>query len=136
MAVTVFAGCAHSGATTGTDLDQLQGSWLPVTAELAGKPFPEQVRKTISLTVEGDAYRVTVGPAVDKGTLHADRSATPHTLDIVGTEGPNKGKTIPAIFERQGDTVRICYDLSGGSRPTVFVSKEGTQLFLVTYKKQ
>jgi uncharacterized protein (TIGR03067 family) len=132
----IFIGCAHSGNTTGSGLASFQGSWLPVTAELGGKPFPEQVRKTISLRVEGDKYIVTVGPAVDKGTLHADPAAHPQALDIVGTDGPNKGRTILAIFEHQGDMVRICYDLSGGARPSEFVSKEGTQLFLVSYKKQ
>src|SRR4051794_40819519 len=34
-------------------------------------------------------------------------------MDITGTSGPNKGKTILAIYEQKGDTLRICYDLSG-----------------------
>jgi hypothetical protein len=38
--------------------------------------------------------------------------------------------------ERDGDTLRICYDLSGKSRPTQFKTKEETQLFLVTYKQE
>jgi hypothetical protein len=51
-------------------------------------------------------------------------------------EGPNKGKTIPAIYERDGDTLRVCYNLSGKNRPTEFKTKAGAQLFLVTCKRE
>ena len=57
-------------------------------------------------------------------------------MDITGTEGPNKGKTFLAVYELDGDTLRICYDLSGKSRPTEFKTTEGTQLFLVSYKRE
>jgi uncharacterized protein (TIGR03067 family) len=116
--------------------DTIQGTWLPSAAELGGKPFPDEVRKTIKLVVKEDKYTVTLGEAVDQGTLKLDASAKPKALDISGTDGPNKGKTILAIYERDGDTLRICYDLSGKNRPTEFKTKEGTQLFLVTYKRE
>ena len=48
----------------------------------------------------------------------------------------DKGPAILAIFEPDGDTLRICYDLSGKARPTEFSTKEGTKLFLVTYKRE
>lgn len=41
-----------------------------------------------------------------------------------------------AIYERNGDTMRTCYDLSGKSRPTEFKTTEGNRLFLVEYKLQ
>ena len=66
----------------------------------------------------------------------SDLSAKPKALDITGTEGPNKGKKIPAIYERNGDTLRVCYDLSGKSRPAEFKTTAGTRLFLVDYKLQ
>jgi len=76
--------------------------------------------------VKGDKYTVTVGKAVDRGNVKLNPSAKPQTLDITGTEGPNKGRTILAIYERDGDTLRVCYDLSGKNRPTEFKTKEGT----------
>lgn len=57
-------------------------------------------------------------------------------MTIVGTEGPNIGKTIPAIYEFNGDTLRICYDLSGQRRPAEFQSITGTRLYLVTHRRQ
>jgi uncharacterized protein (TIGR03067 family) len=114
----------------------VEGTWLPSTAELAGKMFPDEVRKTIKLVVKDDKYTVTIGKDVDQGTVKLNSTAKPKELDITGTDGPNKGKTILAIYERDGDTLRICYDLSGKNRPTEFKTKEGTQLFLVTYKRE
>jgi uncharacterized protein (TIGR03067 family) len=55
---------------------------------------------------------------------------------ITGTEGPNHGKTFPAIYELKGGTLRICYDLSGAKRPTEFKTSAGTQLYLVTYNRK
>ena len=118
------------------DSDSLQGTWLPSTAELGGKMFPDEVRKTIKLVVKEDKYTVTVGKQVDQGTVKLNPKAKPKELDLTGTDGPNKGKTFLAIYERDGDTLRVCYDLSGKNRPTEFKTKEGTQLFLVTYKRE
>ena len=118
------------------DGDAIQGTWLPSTAELGGKMFPDEVRKTIKLVVKDDKYTVTVGKSVDQGTVKLNPSAKPKEMDITGIDGPNKGKTILAIYERDGDTLRVCYDLSGKSRPTEFKTGEGTQLFLVTYKRE
>jgi uncharacterized protein (TIGR03067 family) len=114
----------------------LQGTWLPTSAELGGRAFPEEVRKTIRLEMAGNQYTAIVGKSVDKGDLKLDPSAKPKALDITGTEGPNKGKTILAIYERTGDTLRICYDLSGKNRPKEFASAEGSLEFLVTYQRE
>ena len=126
---------AVSGADA-KDGDAIQGTWLPATAELAGKPFPDEVRKTIKLVVKDGKYTVTVGKEIDQGTVKLNPAAKPKEMDITGTDGPNKGKTFLAIYERNGDTLRVCYDLSGKGRPTEFKTTEGTQLFLVTYKRE
>jgi uncharacterized protein (TIGR03067 family) len=132
--VLSFALAAQGGDAK--EADSLQGTWLPSTAELSGKLFPDEVRKTITLVVKDDKYTVTVGKEVDQGTVKLNPAAKPKEMDITGTDGPNKGKTILAIYERDGDTLRVCYDLSGKNRPTEFKTKEGTQLFLVTYKRE
>lgn len=127
-----------SSAAWGDDSkdNTLEGTWVPSAAELGGKKFPDEVRKTIRLEIKGNHYTVTVGAQPDRGTCKLDPSAKPKALDITGTEGPNKGRTILAIYERDGDTLRICYDLSGKDRPAEFKTEEGTGLFLVEYKLQ
>jgi uncharacterized protein (TIGR03067 family) len=118
------------------DESAIQGLWLPSSAELGGNKFPDEVRKSIKLEVKDGKYNVTVGKAPDKGTIKLNPAVKPKEMDITGLEGPNKGKTILAIYELDGDTLRVCYDLSGKSRPTEFKSTAGTQLFLVTYKRE
>jgi len=134
FALVVVAPLLATAADPKKDADSLEGTWVPSAAELGGKAFPDEVRKTIKLVVKGDDYTVTVGKQTDKGTAKVNAKAKVKEVDITGTDGPNKGKTYPAIFERDGDTLRICYDLSGKARPTEFKSAEGTQTFLVTYK--
>jgi uncharacterized protein (TIGR03067 family) len=118
------------------DGDAMQGTWVPSAAELAGEKFPDEIRQTIKLVVKGDKYTVTIGKMTDQGTVKLNPSAKPKTLDITGTEGPNKGKTMLAIYELDGDTLRVCYDVSGKNRPTEFKTKANTPLFLVTYKRE
>ena len=115
---------------------KLQGTWKPVTAEIAGKPFPDQILKSMTLVITDDKYTVTVGERTDEGTTKLDAAKTPPTMDIKGTKGPNQGKTIPAIYELTDDTLRVCYDLDGKAHPKEFKTKTGTQLFLVEYKRQ
>src|ERR1700736_364941 len=81
------------------DGDAIQGTWLPSTAELGGKPFPDEVRKTIKLVLKDGKYTATVGKMVDQGTVKLNPTAKPKKMEITGTDGPNKGKTIPAIYE-------------------------------------
>jgi uncharacterized protein (TIGR03067 family) len=133
LAMVAFLATYSQG---GGDKESIQGAWLPSAAELGGGKFPDEVRKMMKLVVKDDKYTVTVGEKLDKGTLKLDPSAKPKAMDITGTEGPNKGKTILAIYERSGDTLRICYDLAGKNRPTEFKTKEGTKLFLVTYQRE
>ncbi len=118
------------------DSNSIESTWVPSAAELGGKIFPDEIRKTITLVIKDDRYIVTVGKEIDQGTVKLNPAANPKQIDITGTDGPNKGRIIPAIYERDGDNLRICYDLSGKNRPAEFGSEAGTQLFLVTYRQE
>lgn len=118
------------------DAKKMEGTWKPVTAEIAGKPFADEVLKTMKLVLADGKYTVTVGEQTDEGTVKLDPTKEPRTMDIMGTKGPNKGKTIPAIYELKDNTLRICYDLSGKAHPKEFKTKADTQLFLVEYKRE
>jgi uncharacterized protein (TIGR03067 family) len=132
----VLSVAAVARSADAKDRDAMNGTWLPVTAELGGKMFPDEVRKSIKLVIKDSKYTVTVGKGVDQGDLKLHPEAKPKKMDITGTEGPNKGKTIPAIYELDGDTLRICYDLSGKAHPTEFKTTEASKLYLVTYKRE
>ncbi len=118
------------------DTKSVQGDWVPVKAELGGQPMDDGVLKTISLKLGDGTYEVYVGDKPDKGTFKVDSTTTPRSMDVTGTDGPNKGKTFPAIYELKDETLCICYDLSGTRRPAEFKSIAGTKLYLVTYNRK
>lgn len=118
------------------DAKALQGKWVPTKAELGGQPMAEDVLKTITLKLDNGKYEVHVGDKPDKGTYTVDSTTQPRSMSITGTDGPNRDKTFPAIYELTGDTLRICYDLSGAKRPTDFKTTAGTKLYLVTYSRE
>ncbi len=117
------------------DAKAIQGDWKPVKAELGGQPLPEEVLKTISMKLQDGKYDVSVGGRPDKGTYTINPSTEPKSISVSGTEGPNKGKVFPAIYELKGDSLKICYDLSGKQRPSTFQTSAGTRLYLVTYAR-
>jgi uncharacterized protein (TIGR03067 family) len=118
------------------DAKAIQGSWTLVKAQLGGQPMGEEVMKTISLKLADGKYAVLASGEPDNGTYTLDPSTKPKSITVTGTEGPNHGKTFPSIYELKGDTLRICYDLSGMKQPKEFKSVAGTKLFLVTYHRK
>ena len=118
------------------DTREIQGIWLPISAELAGQPFPEAILKTITLRLDQGNYEALVAGQSDKGTYTLDPAAHPKSITVIGTEGPNKGKTFLAIYTFDGDILRICYDLSGAKRPEEFKTLPDTALYLVTYQRK
>jgi uncharacterized protein (TIGR03067 family) len=124
------------GDEAADDAKKMEGTWLPKTAEFGGQPFPDEIRKMMKLVLKDGEYTVTVGDKPDRGKVKLDSSAKPKAMDVEGTEGPNKGKTLPAIYKLSGDTLTICYNLGGKERPTEFKTKPGTKLFLVTYERK
>jgi uncharacterized protein (TIGR03067 family) len=135
LCLAVGASLSAFAANPPDDAQAVQGNWKPVTAELAGQPMADAVLKSISLKLDKGRYEVLVGDKPDKGTYTLDSGAKPKAMTVTGTAGPNLGKTFPAIYELKGDSLRICYDLSGAKRPTEFKTTPGTRLYLVTYTR-
>ena len=113
-------------------MKKLDGVWEISKAILDGRTLPPEAVKPLILTIGNSQYQVGV---VDKGNLLFGGSGE---VDVVGVEGPNAGKTIKAIYAIKPDLseATICYNLSGGERPTIFLSEKGSGYFLVTYIKK
>jgi uncharacterized protein (TIGR03067 family) len=136
IALLAAASLAALAADDSADIKALQGTWLPVKAELGGKPMSAEILKTIVLKLNKDNYETTVAGEPDNGTWIIDASTKPKGMTVNGVIGPNAGRTFPCIYEIEGDTLRICYDLSGARRPTEFKTEAGTKLYLVTYNRK
>jgi uncharacterized protein (TIGR03067 family) len=133
IGVLLASGAIAAAARGADDAKGLQGTWTAVKTELAGEP----VNWSVTLTIEDDQYTVLANGKPDKGTCRIGAASRPGKMTIIGGEGgPNAGKTFLAIYELDGDTLRICYDLSGKKRPETFATQKGTPLYLVTYKRK
>ena len=123
-------------ADSADDLKALAGTWTPMKAELAGAEMPEDFRKSVTLKITGSSYDATVGQLAEHGSFTIDVAAKPKEMKITVADGPNKGKVYHCIYEFTGDTLRVCYDLSGEKAPTDFATAAGTKLYLVTYARK
>jgi uncharacterized protein (TIGR03067 family) len=117
------------------DWKKIEGTWIPVTAELNGQKMSEAFLKDTKLVLTGGHY-TNQNDHGDYKLISAEKPEAPKAMDVIGTDGPNKGKTFLAIYELSGDTLRICYDLAGKTRPSEFATKAGTRQFLVSYKRE
>ena len=116
FAVPILSAGVAFAADQPDDARSLQSTWTPIKAELGGNPVPDAVLKKITLKLDNGKYEASVAGEPDKGTYTLDSANKPKGMTVNGIEGPNKGKSFPAIYELSGDTLRICYDLSGTKR--------------------
>lgn len=134
---------ACSSATLGqkpdaaaADMKAMVGKWKIEKAELGGMDALAFVKDFTLEIGEGGKYTVLIGGQKDVGICTVDPSKKPAEMDIKGTEGPNKGKTIKTIYKLDGDTLVVCYELGEGARPAKFETKPKTELLLATYKRE
>ena len=118
-----------------TELKALAGRYDVVKVEVDGKDLTESF-KTVTLAIDGDKYTAIVGQTTDKGTLAVDGTKSPKTMDITGTEGPNRGMTYPCLFEVKDDVFTVCYGLDFKTRPKEMTTAEKSNRMIIVYKRK
>src|SRR5688500_15941731 len=99
--IAALAAVVSNAADSPASPQPLDGTWKPIAAVLGGVRIPDAALKSITLTITGDAYVVTVEGErePDRGTSTLDITTTPKRMTIKSLEGPNKGKIFYAIYE-------------------------------------
>ena len=128
---------AIAGTVMGNDQEKLAGAWTCVSAVNDGRPLPDDVAKMLRLTITKEGgYKTERGDQVlfdSKCTI--DPARTPKHIDLIGTEGENKGKAAQGLYALDGDTLTICYTMPGLERPSKLESKAGSGATLVVWKR-
>ena len=126
------------------ELAALQGTWVIVGKQFMGKTASEEeVKKLTGRTLIMENKKTEIGEdlgkeeVISESTFKVDPAAKPKTMDLKFISGPFKGETQLALYELNGDTLKVCYSFGEGApRPTEFAGKlDGKSLFL-TYKRQ
>lgn len=87
------------------------------------------------IMVKGNRFTaLSMGPTY-RGTIVIGGTASPWTIDLKFTAGPEKGNTNRGIFEFAGDTWRLCLNMTGQDRPAEFATRPNSGLALETLRR-
>src|ERR1043166_5180599 len=143
LGVALFSGAtsfvaADDKADAGKkELEKLQGTWRFQSHEHDGKAMAKEQVEGMTITFTGDKWTVKVGDmVVQAGTHKFDPTQKPATVDATVTEGENKGKTMLGIYELKDDTIKVCFDPEGKTRPTEFKTTPDSGRFLAVVKRE
>jgi uncharacterized protein (TIGR03067 family) len=114
------------------------GVWTVLSIEMAGMKIPEEALKKTptTVTLKGEKWTVKMGDKVSSGTSKVDLTKKPAEIDTLETEGPNKGTAMKGILEMKGDTMKVCFDGTGKTRPKEFSTKDQPTYILLVYKRE
>ena len=117
--------------------DNLQGTWEVVEAVNNGKVVPEVDRKGVQFVFVGDKLTMTDGKGnKEEFRFKLEPRKKPNTIDMTFLKGENKGSVGVGIYHLEGDNLKFCAPNNlTKDRPSDFVSKEGSNLVLVTLKR-
>lgn len=117
------------------------GTWVVTGMEVAGNKIPAEAINSqgeMTFTFKGKNYEQKAGDRlVEGGKQDLDPSKSPKQMDITVTDGETKGKKQLAIYEIDGDKIKICAaDHDDPVRPTKFETKEGSKNMIFELKKK
>jgi uncharacterized protein (TIGR03067 family) len=115
---------------------KFQGTWTFESSVTGGEELPADRLKMFVVTFEGDKHTVKNGDEVIQvGTQKLDPSKSPKTIDVTMVDGPQKGTVMLGIYEIDADTLKVCFDPEGKTRPTEFKSPPGSKNFVNVHKR-
>ncbi len=115
------------------EYQRLEGAWLPESIDLngTGPNRGEKIKGEVFLFKGKTFQRRKNGKTIQEGRLDIDPTKTPKTLDMVMANG--KGKSA-AVYDLNGDTLTVCFDVAGQGRPSEL--KAGKNRSLVVYRRK
>ena len=111
------------------------GVWKYESMVVEGQELQAAVFGGSRLLVQGDRFTAIDPEATYRGFYRVDPSATPKTIEITFTDGPEAGTTKYGIYTLEADTYRSCLALTGTVRPLRFAAKAGSGQALQVLKR-
>jgi uncharacterized protein (TIGR03067 family) len=116
----------------------LEGSWVPVAADVSGQVLAVEELRVASLTFDTEHYAILGhdGKVVDSGTWQLGTLGNPRSIDLVGEDGPNAGRRVLAIIAMDGDRLCLGYDMERDRRPSGWRCEPDQLLLSITLVRQ
>jgi len=123
----------------GDEQEALQGAWECESAELEGKALLEDEVKKMRVVIKDNRMVIVPGGEFERLSFKVDAAKNPKVLHVTPTEGKDKGKMTPVIYELnpKAGTLKLCFDTKEGKKlPTEFAAKPGSGMILLTLKHE
>jgi len=116
----------------------LQGSWRVVSLESRGRQFPEvRIRQLdYKLVIQGNTFTFMLRGRQTVTHFKLDPTSKPKAIDLVGADGPQKGRVRLGVYQLDGDTLKICQAFPGANRPTAFTTQGDTRQNIMVLKRE
>ena len=115
------------------DAEKIQGTWTVADVERGGSKMPESLRTKMQVIIKDGSMAIVVDKDDPKtkgeeAKLELDPSTKPKSLQMTS---PDKDKpTVRGIYELEGDTLKMCWRMNGGARPSAFGTVPQSDLIL------
>jgi uncharacterized protein (TIGR03067 family) len=137
LSLLVFLGAdGENEAAVKKDLESFQGTWTVVSMEMDGKFLSEEKRQKLKLTIKGEDFTFDNGEGPEPGLYKIDPSKDLRELNIVITQGQDRGKVYLVIYKFEDGKMIQCMELSNKSRPHTFTGKAGSGCALEVWQRQ
>ena len=122
---------------TKKEIEKLRGKWESEATVVKGeKHWTTLVIDEKGISWQNNQLKGHVGSTSDvKFTYKLDPTRKPKEIDLTWAEFANKGKVQLAIYELDGDALKICESPVGRVRPKKFESNKGSGQSMLTLKR-
>lgn len=131
------AGRADDAEKVKAERKALAGTWVCQSSEVNGAKRGADQSKDQTFTFDGEKFAQADAATGDviEGTCRLDLSGKHKVLSTKVTVGARE-VTIRYIYERDGDTLKVCSDLRPkGELPTEFSAPEGSRRMYAVFKR-
>jgi len=125
--------CAADVDEPSKEKKKLEGTWAAISLVDNGRSESADDLKGFKLTIKGDKYIYAIGERMFGARYKIETTKKPKEMNIRFEEGPQKGKTMLAIYSLEGDELKIC---GGDRRPAEFSSKPKSEVILIQFKRE
>lgn len=119
-----------------SEIERLQGQWVPVSVVSNGVALPDPFLRTGSRVMTGIETVVRFGGQVYlQGLTRIDIRQDPIAVDYLVTGGPHQGSFQLGIMRWEGSKATFCMSVPGALRPSGFDAPAGSNCTLTTWKR-